>query len=377
MVEITIKIEKEERSWYVENPKVVEILKRIPLSKIPEYLEMYILLGDTVLKYASIQTSEEAIEKYFGGLMKGLTEKVEEITELRVKLEKEITENLPAAIKERIEKELKEKLTELKGQIESLKNIKDKLPDTVKAQLGEYIGKLEEAASNVKTGSEALSQFIGKYKGAKDKGKIGEDFVYNTLVDNFKDDSFEDVSEQANYSDIKAQSDEMVDILIEVKNYMNPVPSLEVQKFWKDLEVQDINIGCFISLGTRIQGGIGHYKIEKKGKRLGIFMNVGQFAGPNGMEDGVKLAYSIARKFAQYVKKMEREKAEEGVLRQIIDSVFKEIEYLNEKLEIFKDLKAKLEKIEKITKDTLVSIDVLYREFSNRLEAIMNKRGNI
>jgi len=213
MIEIALKINGEEKQWKIQNPKVEDILRRIPVNKIPEYVEMYILIGDTVLNYATIQTSEETLERYFEDVIQGLTEQVDEIAKLKEKVEKEISENLPSIIKEKIESEIKEKLTELRGQIEALKGIKDGLPDTIKAQLGEYIGKLEEAISNVKTSSDVLSEFISKYRGAKERGEIGEEFVYKILVDNFKEDSFEDVSEQSNYLDIKASSSDMVDIL--------------------------------------------------------------------------------------------------------------------------------------------------------------------
>ncbi len=115
-----------------------------------------------------------------------------------------------------------------------------------------------------------MSEFIGKYSGTKERGEIGEEFVYKILVDNFKEDSFKNVSRQGNYSDIKAYSSDMIDVLIEVKNYKNPVPANQVQKFWEDLEFHNINVGCLISLGTRIQGGIGEYKIVRNGNKLGI-----------------------------------------------------------------------------------------------------------
>jgi len=371
MVEIALKINGEEKQWKIQNPKVEDILRRIPVNKIPEYVEMYILIGDTVLNYATIQTSEETLERYFEDVIQGLTEQVDEIAKLKEKVEKEISENLPSIIKEKIESEIKEKLTELRGQIEALKGIKDGLPDTIKAQLGEYIGKLEEAISNVKTSSDVLSEFISKYRGAKERGEIGEEFVYKILVDNFKEDSFEDVSEQSNYLDIKASSSDMVDILIEVKNYQNPVPASQVQKFWKDLESHDISIGCFISLGTRIQGGIGEYKIVSNGNKLGIFMNVGQFIGQNGMEDGIKLAYFITKKFAQYYKQVERERVEEGALRQKIESIFSEMNHLKSRLENLRRISDDLRKIEETVRKSISSIDELYRESINRIEKIM------
>ena len=78
MVEIALKINGKEKQWKIQNPKVEDILRRIPVNKIPEYVEMYILVGDTVLNYAMIQTSEETLERYFGNVIQGLTEQVDD-----------------------------------------------------------------------------------------------------------------------------------------------------------------------------------------------------------------------------------------------------------------------------------------------------------
>jgi hypothetical protein len=362
MIEIIIKINGREIKWIVENLNVKSILEKLPKEKLPEYIEMYILVGDTVLSYASIQTSEETLQKYFGDIVKNLTENANSIAELRNRIDKEISENLPKTIKEKIELEMKEKLVELKGQIEALENINKNFPDTIKAQIGEYIGKLGEIANT-------LSEFAGRYKGAKGKGEIGEIVVYQTLVDNFKDDTFEDVSKQKNYSDIKASPKDGVDILIEIKNYKNNIPGEEVKKFWRDLDAHNINIGCFISLGTRIQG-IGDYNIINEGNKLGIFINAAQFAGRNGMEDGIKLGYFIAQRFAEYYKKKEIEKVGEEELRKKINSVLDKMQYLKSKVGKLNDIRGELEKIENIAREQKKHIDSLYSEFNITIASI-------
>jgi hypothetical protein len=64
---------------------------------------MCILVGDTVLSYASIQTSEKTLEKYFGEIMKNLQSKADSIGELNKKIEDEIVKNLPLIIRDTIE----------------------------------------------------------------------------------------------------------------------------------------------------------------------------------------------------------------------------------------------------------------------------------
>jgi len=362
---IIIRINGKELYCNIENPKVIDILQKIPENKIRDYIEMYILIGDTVLSYATIQTSEETLQKYFGDIVQKLSENVGEIDKLREKIEKEILENLPEMVKKEINSWLTEKLGELKSQITILDKIKDQIPDNLKSTLGELIGKLENAANT-------FSELSYRFRGTKEKGIIGEESVYNILIEYFKEDNFENVSTQKNYSDIKASSQDMVDILIEVKNYETPVPSNQVQKFWNDLESQGINIGCFISLNSPIQGDIGNYKIITKENKLGIFINASQFMGQNGIEDSIRLAYFIAKKFAQYFKQIEKEKIENGMISSKLDKILSEINHFKSQLERLKKIGEDLKQIEKITQKNISEIDNLYREFDNRIEKIIN-----
>jgi len=362
---IIIRINGKEFYCNIENPKVIGILQKIPENKIRDYIEMYILIGDTVLNYATIQTSEETLQKYFGDIVQKLSENVGEIDKLREKVEKEILESLPEMVKKEINLGLAEKLGELKSQITILDKIKDHIPGTLKSALGELIGKLENAANT-------FSELSYRFRGTKEKGIIGEEAVYNILIEYFKEDNFENVSTQKNYSDIKASSQDMVDILIEVKNYETPVPSSQVQKFWNDLESQGMNIGCFISLNSPIQGDIGNYKILTKENKLGIFINASQFMGQNGIEDSIRLAYFIAKKFAQYFKQIEKEKIENGMISSKLDKILSEINHFKSQLERLKKIGEDLKQIEKITQKNISELDNLYREFDNRIEKIIN-----
>ena len=111
------------------------------------------------------------------------------------------------------------------------------------------------------------------------------------------------------------------------------------------------------------------------GNKLGIFMNVGQFIGQNGMEDGVKLAYFIAKKFAQYYRQVERERIEEGALRQKIENIFTEMTHLKSQLEKLKEIRDKIRKIKETAQESVTSIDELYREFKYRIEKIITDKG--
>ncbi|NVM28577.1 MAG: hypothetical protein HWN65_07015 [Candidatus Helarchaeota archaeon] len=343
LIEMTVKIGEKEKKWLVENPNVEIILRKIPFDKIPEKLEAYILMGDTVVNYAAIQTSEETIDKYFRPLLETITE-------------------LPTTINQ----QLGLKLVELTAQIEVLKEVKDNLPENVKLQLGEPIGKLEACTT-------AISEFAGKISGSQKRGELGEDFIMDTLLKEFKEITFDLVNKAARSTDIKAKSPDMIECLVEVKNYTDPVPTKEVNKFWRDLDEQNVKIGCFLSLWTGIRN-IGDCKIVTKGNKLGIFLNASHFSGSSGLNSGVELAFFIARQFARYFKKAEQERLEESILRQKIKGIQTEMEKMEEDLENFSKVEKidkKLKKIKELAEECSSSIEKLLENLKAKITKIM------
>ncbi|MEN3061521.1 MAG: restriction endonuclease [Candidatus Methanosuratincola petrocarbonis] len=411
----TISYMDKEKTWTVEKKEVNEILQKVPLEKIPNYIEMCILVGDIVINYASIQTSEECIEKYFGSISQEFRDKVKEISELKAEVEKEISEELPTIIKEKIELEIKSKMVELEthikalsdfknqlrpaleaelsgplgaleqiknempdsikkqldGQIDALRKVTDSIPNMLKGQLDKHVSDLEHNIEQIKTCSESLSQYVKMMGVATGKGTIGEEIVYTTLVNNFKDDTFELVSKKGGYSDILVkESSELTEILIEVKNYKNEVPSEQVEKFWRDLDLHKAPIGCFISLGSRIQGSIGDYKIETRGNKIGVFLNVGIFNTPGGFEDGIKMAYFITRKFSQALLRMRKESLEEDELRKKIDFIYKEIDAIKSQIDRISKVGEELTKISSIANKSIIMLNEIYAETQKRISSI-------
>ena len=104
------------------------------------------------------------------------------------------------------------------------------------------------------------------------KGDMTVGAVYESLKDHFMDDVFEDVSKIGKFSDILAKVDKKVPVLIELKDYKNPVPSAEIDKFWRDMEVHNVNYGVFISMRTDITGCSSCISMQKKMNRTAIFV---------------------------------------------------------------------------------------------------------
>lgn len=85
-------------------------------------------------------------------------------------------------------------------------------------------------------------------------GAIGEDYVESVIQNCYQ---VNNVSKQSLSGDLlvkKAGSN--IEILVEVKNYNSKiVPQMEVDKFYRDLEVNNhVRAGLFISLGAKISG---------------------------------------------------------------------------------------------------------------------------
>lgn len=74
-------------------------------------------------------------------------------------------------------------------------------------------------------------------------GKEGEDYVQKILESKY---NVKNVSKTEKSCDLKVEIDSKV-ILLEIKNHSNPVPSTEIKKFIRDIEINKPNAGIFIS----------------------------------------------------------------------------------------------------------------------------------
>ena len=129
------------------------------------------------------------------------------------------------------------------------------------------------------------------------KGKIGEDNVKQILsVFDVKD-----VSKEGHQGDLIVTNDNRI-VLVEVKNYDNPVPSSEVEKFYRDIEENNADAGLFISLKSDIRGHEGFelevHKNIRSGKLIpAVFLG----APPNDkfIVQVVKILFALVRKESQ------------------------------------------------------------------------------
>jgi hypothetical protein len=105
------------------------------------------------------------------------------------------------------------------------------------------------------------------------KGEISVENIFRSLEDYFVDDSFENVSEKGKFTDILATTfGSNTPVLIEIKDYKTTIPSKEVQKFWRDMEIRGARYGIFISMRSGITKCSGALSIKTEMDKTGIFV---------------------------------------------------------------------------------------------------------
>ena len=83
------------------------------------------------------------------------------------------------------------------------------------------------------------------------KGKVSETIVQNIISNFFTDDTILDTSKESKAGDYQLIMNDGMKLMIEVKNYKNPVDKNEVDKFVRDIKHNKLN-GIFISTTSKI-----------------------------------------------------------------------------------------------------------------------------
>jgi len=105
------------------------------------------------------------------------------------------------------------------------------------------------------------------------RGAFTVDALFKSYEEHFMDDSFEDVSAIGKYTDILATvSNSNTPILIEVKDWRGDIPTTQVDKFWRDMELRDTKYGIFVSLRTKIAKISSCINLKHNMDRTAIFV---------------------------------------------------------------------------------------------------------
>ena len=120
---------------------------------------------------------------------------------------------------------------------------------------------------------EQLAMIVPTISKAAKKGALAEEDIFESYRHSFMDDAFDDVSRKGKFADILASpKGTHQKVLIEVKNYRGTVPSAEVDKFWRDMEVRGAKYGIFVSIATGIAKISGDVQIEAKADMTCVFV---------------------------------------------------------------------------------------------------------
>jgi len=119
---------------------------------------------------------------------------------------------------------------------------------------------------------EQLKRIVPTIATPAKKGEITVETIFESFKDHFMDDSFEDVSRIGKYADIIATIDSKTLVLVELKDYKNDVPSTEVDKFWRDMELRNAKYGIFISMRSGISKCSSCINLKRNMNRTAIFI---------------------------------------------------------------------------------------------------------
>lgn len=98
------------------------------------------------------------------------------------------------------------------------------------------------------------SNTITEQKVSSVKGQIGENIVYDILIEKFPDFTIENTTKVAHSGDIQIVLPNYNKVIIEVKNYNKTIDTTELDKLKYDMKFNKCNYAIFISLNSGIVG---------------------------------------------------------------------------------------------------------------------------
>ena len=183
------------------------------------------------------------------------------------------------------------------------------------------------------------------------KGKITVESIFKSYEEHFMDDTFEDISARGKYTDIKAiPAGTNQNVLIEIKDYSDTVPTYEVDKFWRDMETRDARYGIFVSMRTRITKISGDIKVVSRMKKTAVFV-----VNEKMSWSGHLFAYYVVRKLIEHETLMAR-KLKEEELTQVITKVNVVLKEIQKNMQIVEEIRNLAEVLRTTTRDKLDKI---------------------
>jgi hypothetical protein len=223
----------------------------------------------------------------------------------------------------------------------------------------------EPLRQDIETIREQIKLIVPTLATPSKKGKMTVESVYTSLKEHFLDDSFEDVSRIGKYADILATTAESkTPILIELKDYSDTVPSMEVEKFWRDIERRGTRYGVFISMRTGITKCSGCINLKTEMNKTAVFVNNSELNW-----SGHIFAFYVIKKIAELESVKKKELKGEEVSK-VIAKVNNHIKELQKQVESIDNIQNIADRLKTTCKSGLEDII----NMSNALKRTMNEK---
>ena len=216
--------------------------------------------------------------------------------------------------------------------------------------------------TDIETIREQLRRIVPTITTPSKKGDITVENIYESFREHFMDDSFEDVSRIGKFADILATTDTNEKVLVELKDYKNEVPSSEVDKFWRDMEVRNSNYGIFISMRTGISKFSSCINLKRKLNRTAIFVVNSELNWK-----GHLFAFYIIKKLVEIEKLKHKETVEEDFSSAFsrVHNIIGDIQTLTEDIDEISKTAEEIKTLSSKRLDKIVSIVNIYKQKIN------------
>ena len=122
------------------------------------------------------------------------------------------------------------------------------------------------------------------------KGEFAENILYNNLIKAFPSSDVSNTSQTPNCGDITIKKEGKPDILIDSKNFQNNVPKIDLEKFYRDCELNNCSgILCNVNNGIANKE---HFQVDIQDSRIYVYIANHEFDNTL-FQLAVKIIYTI------------------------------------------------------------------------------------
>ena len=169
--------------------------------------------------------------------------------------------------------------------IEPINTLMDNKVDLMYEKMNTVFNTHNPLIQQISNLNDTINDFKGKSKISKEKGRIGENCISENIQKFFPKCELRDMTNQPHQSDYHFYDTNCPPMLIEVKTYKNNVPTEQVSKFKKDLELSNFKAGIMISTTSGISKK-GEFEWEIINDKIIVYL-------PNSGIDGYCIMWAI------------------------------------------------------------------------------------